>query len=332
MRDMIEHVDNENQSNVRIGEADGTVSVKTYQDIYHQITGRTQQIRKRYANHLLIEKEDVEQLHKKIMQLCDVHNIVAKNETISIFYERDRKETFTSFDRFLLYNASGHSPTTSVVFKYNFSIIPAGLKRPQEYVLTIKLSSRLAQIREIDSQQFPPFKARLFRLLGDTPAEIAVEYADYVVARGFLEAFDEWVRGCRSEQTRKLIEFLRKWSSYFPKALQLVTACIVLLFSLQAVSSIASDTSTSFETWARFSILFLGGFYLLTNLADIAGALLEDAVDSFPELSCINLNNADKKIIDEFPKQKAIVFFRALKGCVLQILLGVAASLLSKLL
>ena len=101
MSNIIEHSDNGNQSEIVIRVGDNTpISMKTYQDCYHQITGRTEQIKKRYQDDLMIDFSALEQLNHKIMQLCEVHNIVANNEVISIFHEKERKEQFTSFERF----------------------------------------------------------------------------------------------------------------------------------------------------------------------------------------------------------------------------------------
>ena len=80
MSEIVEHRDQGSGRILRVGDTNSSVSVKVYQDIYHQITGRTEQIRKRYSDNLLIEFPELEQLHIKVMQLCDVHNVVASND------------------------------------------------------------------------------------------------------------------------------------------------------------------------------------------------------------------------------------------------------------
>src|SRR5690554_3071493 len=134
MGELIEHAD-EGGNVVRVnGErGESIVPVKVYQDVYHQITGRTEEIRKRYSENILVTFDEIEQLHHKLKQICDVHNIVASNEVVTVFHEKERKEQFTSFERFRAYNANAASPTVSVVLKYNFSILLPGLTRPQGY-------------------------------------------------------------------------------------------------------------------------------------------------------------------------------------------------------
>jgi hypothetical protein len=216
---IIEHSDNGNPDEkvIRVGDSNTPISMKTYQDCYHQITGRTEQIRKRYSDDLLIDFSEFEQLHYKVMQLCDTYNIIAKNEVVSVFHEKERKEQFTSFERFRAYNASSVSPTVSVAIKYNFSIIPANLKNPQEYVLTIRLTSRVAIIQQIEKEA-PPFMRRsVFGYLSENTAEITIDYADYIIARGFLETFDEWIKGCKTTPKTRWLKPLQRWSHLVPK-------------------------------------------------------------------------------------------------------------------
>ena len=48
-------------------------------------------------------------------------------------------------------------------------------------------------------QDAPPFMGiGLYAYMAAEVAHIKVNYADYVVARGFMEAFDEWVNGCKA--------------------------------------------------------------------------------------------------------------------------------------
>lgn len=330
MGQIIEHGDNGDNRVVRVGDSDSSVSIKVYQDVYHQVTGRTEQIKQRYSDNLLIEFPELEQLHHKIMQLCDVHLVVARNEVISIFHEKERKEQFTSFERFRTYNANTTSPSVNVVLKYNFSIMPAGLQRPQEYAVTIRLTSRVAMLQQIE-QEAPPFAlGRLMSYMGDNTAEITVEYADYVIARGFLEAFDEWIRGCKTTPKKKWLSKLRRWSHLVPNFMRIVAVLLVVVFALRAIPSFFSTQSTV-ETWARFLVIYSGGTYILISLMSAAGELIEEAIDSYPALSYLKLNKGDIKLVDDFQSRKTRVVLKFVAGVLLSVILGVISSKLEKL-
>lgn len=332
MGELIEHPENGdgNIEVVRVGDSTSQVSLKVYQDIYHQVTGRTEQVRKRYYDNLLVEFPEIEQLHFKVRQLCDVHKIVASNEVISVFHDKERKEQFTSFERFRAYNANASSPTVSVVFKYNFSIILADLERPQEYVVSIRLTSRVAMLQQIE-QEAPPFmRGRLVGLVATNTAEVTIDYADYVIARGFLAAFDEWIQGCKKTPIITWLNLLQGWSHLAPKIGQLIGGALVTWFAFQSIPIFFASTSTS-EIWARFLIVYAGGAFFLVNLMASMGNLIEQVIDGYPVLSYVKLNRGDESLIHEFGERKKSVLLKFALSSLSAILLGVISAKLEKL-
>lgn len=326
MSELIEHSDSGNGSGdvVSIGHDQSPISLKVYQDIYHQITGRTEQIRQRYTDNILIDFSEIEQLHFKIMQLCDVHTVVASNEVISVFHEKERKEQFTSFERFKAYNSNATKPTVNVVLRYNFSILLSDRKQPQEYIVTVRLTSRVAMIHSME-EEIPPFmRGRLLGLSTVHTAEVSVEYADYVVARSFLEAFDEWIDGCNSKPKSKLLDIAQKYSHLIPKLMQLIMAAVLMYFCLKAYPSFFNSASP--QDWGRFFIIFGGAFYFVTSISLSAGRVIEKSLDSIQQISYLKLNKGDEKLIGKFSDRNKSTLWKFVGGCVLTIFLGVISS------
>lgn len=331
MSEIVEHRDSGNAQTASASSSNHLPSLKAYQDIYHQITGRTEQIRKRYSENILLDASDLEQLHHKILQLCDVHNVVARNETISVFHDKERKEQYTSFDRFRLYNANNPNPCVTVVMKYNFSIIPAGQQRPQEYVVTVLLTSRVALLRQAEEEAPPFLRARIASFVGDNTAEVTVDYADYVIARGFLEAFDEWMRGCKAGPKRQWLRTIQAWSYWIPRVLQTVTVLLITSYALQAIPEYFPPDSTPAH-WARFVVLYLGASFVLVAGAWAAGHFVERAIDTYPSLSYLKLNKGDERMISEFQDRTHKSILGLLSGSTLAIALGIISTKLEKLL
>jgi len=331
MGNIIEHGENGNNQVVRVGDSESHVSLKVYQDIYHQVTGRTEQISKRYPENLLIEFSEIEQLNHKIMQLSDVHNVVAHNEIVSIFHEKERKEQFTSFERFRAYNANATSPSVNLVLKYNFSIIPAGLERTQEYIITIRLTSRVAICNQIQEEAPPFITGRMIGYIASNTGEITVDYADYIIARGFLEAFDEWIRGCKTTPNSAVLKRLQRWSHIIPYAGKTIAAGLIVMFALRAIPELASSASAMSEMWARFFIIYSGGAYLVINFMGVIGRGIEESIDSYPVLSYLKLNKGDEKLIDAFVKCKDRVVLKFLLSSFVVIILGIISTELDKL-
>ena len=333
MAELIEHPDNGDDNNpaeaVRVGEGHAQVSLKTYQDIYHQVTGRTEQIRKKYTDNLLIEFREIEQLNHKIRQLCDVHKVVAENETVTVFHAKERKEQFTSFERFRTYNTNTASATVSLVLRYNFSIIPAGNSRTQEYVVNVRLISKVAALQQLQDGAPPFMRGRLFGFMVGSVVEVTVDYADYVIARGFMEAVDEWIKGCRTTPTSKTLQLLQTYSHHIPEGAQILAAGLVSYFAYQAVPGILVEGSTP-ATWAKFAITFVGGAYITVNLVKNFARLIEKAIDSFPELSYVKLNRGDELLVESEQKSRPMAWLRLAFSVIGTISLGIISSKLEK--
>lgn len=314
----------------RIGETDASISFKHYQAVYHQITGRTEQIAKRYSQNLLIESSEIEQLHHKVMQLCDIYTIAARNEVVTVFHEKERKDQFSSFERFRIYNSNTSSPTASLLLRYNFAIIPSGLNKPQEYVVTIRLNSRVAMLKQIEADAPPFMRGHMLQFLIGHTAEITVDYADYVIARSFLEAFDEWILGCKAEPDYTWLAFSRRWSHNAPRLMRLSAALAIVLYALHGVPRFFAAPGDP-ETWARFFVIYGGGFYMITSLAYVAGQIIENAIDSLTPISYLSINKGDKNLIEDFKRRKRRVILRFALGCILTLVLGVLSSWLAAL-
>lgn len=334
MSELIEHPENGNGNGngtvVHVGDRHAPVSLKTYQDIYHQVTGRTEQIRKRYTENLLIELGEIQQLNHKILQLCDVHKVVAGNNSVTVFHAKERKEQFTSFERFLAYNTNTASPTVSLVLRYNFSIIPAGNSRPQEYVVNIRLTSKVAVLEQLRNDAPPFMRGRVFGFMAGPVAEVTVDYSDYVIARGFLEAVDEWVKGCRTTPTSKILQLLQTYSHHIPEVAQIFTAGAISYFAYQAIPDVIVNGSPP-ATWARFAIIFVGGAYITLRLVKQCAQMTEKAIDTFPELSYVKLNRGDELLVASARDSKPMAWLRLAASVISTVALGIIASKLEKL-
>lgn len=331
MSDIIEHNPDGNVERiVEIGASENPISFKLYQDVYHQITGKTEQITKKYSQNLLVEFADIEQLHMKIMQLREVHSIVACNELITIFHDGERKEEFTSFEKFRMYNSSSVSPTTTLAFRYNFSILPAGSNKAREYVIKIRVVSRVALAEQMEGE-IPPFmRGRVLGMITANTAEIKVEYSDYIVARGFLESFDEWVKGCKRTEAPAIVSILQKRSHLLKTLIPMFLVASLIYFALASIPTFFGQDSTS-ETHAKFIVLYSGFAYFVIVLGGVFGRFMENAIDSYPILSYVKINKGDEAVIEKFSRGGKFVVFKFVVGVALTVVLGVISCKLDRL-
>lgn len=335
MSGVIEHdevtVVGDDERRLAVGDPSARFSVKQYQAIYNQITGRFEQIKKRYSNNLMIEMSEIEQLNHKIMQLCDVHKIIATNQTVAVFHEKERKEQFSSFDRFKLYNSNCTSPTLSIALKYNFSIIPGDLEKPQEYTIYVRLVSRIASIKNMQENGPPFFSGTVLpSLLSQSTVELKIDYVDYVIARGFFEAVDEWIDGCKAVSDPPFLRRLQKRSALIPDVAQVLTALLMIVLTVNEVESLFSSQANS-ATIARSFVIYAGWSFIFIKLMELVGSMIEQAVDSYPVISYLKINRGDEKIIDKFKNNRKKVVVKFISACILTLILGFISSNLAEM-
>src|SRR3546814_13473234 len=109
--------------NVNIGNRAGKkteVTLQQLQHIYHELTGATEEISKKYDIGFKIETEELDQLHYRIKQALEQYNVKAKNESVTVFFIDDTKQTFTTFDHFKMMNRASTSIVERVLIQYSF--------------------------------------------------------------------------------------------------------------------------------------------------------------------------------------------------------------------
>ncbi|ELY5817630.1 hypothetical protein ACOZZ4_000613 [Cronobacter dublinensis] len=308
---------------------DMDVKLKMYQEAYHHITGKTEKISFKSSADLLIDFDELNQIHHKIMQLCGVHNIIAKTESITIFHTKERKENFTSFERFKIYNKSITSPTLTALLEYNFSILPAGSRNPQQYKVTIRLNSRVALMKQMKEEAPPFMSGRLFGFMYGPTANISVEYADYVIARSFVEAMQEWVDGCKKSASKlKVLQLLQGVSHHIPGVVSFLNGIILTCFFIKNIPVVLNLHSSYLEV-LQYGILFFSSFMLTSKIATFLGRNIESVIDRYSPLSYVSLNKGDERVIDDYKKEKSRNVVSFLFSIASTVFLGVVSSLIA---
>lgn len=306
-------------------------SIQLYQQIYQHITGTTEKTKYTCSDNLLIDLDEIKQIHNKINQLCDMHHIISSNETVTVLHSKDRKEQFTSFEKFVLLSGANASPTTNVILKYNYAICPANTNKPNHYVITVRLTSRIAMQKEMEESAPPFIRGRIVTFMIADAAEITVEYADYIVARSFVEAFKDWSDGCkRVSQKTSLIQKIQPFSHFVPLVMKFLFSVLVFIYTYIYVDKYINLGGGN-ELLVKFLMLSFGGFFIIPSIAKYLGRNIEMLIDRYTPLSYIILNKGDERLYDEYQKKNNSSVKGTLLNVVLTIVLGVISAKLDKL-
>ena len=273
------------------------VSLQLIQNIYHELTGKTEDVSKSYSEYFQFCHADYEQLHHRVSQCCEQYNVKANNCSIQVYYIDDTQETFSSFERFKHFNANSSSCVESVLFTYNFLILLPKLNKPQSYTLSVRTASRISiekQMRENMPFELP----KILKLMGGRTAVVTVKYIDYVVARNLLNIVDEWLKTVNKARTNKIWDTIRKRSEYLPLIAQYSVGAIVALFILSALPRFLPEGASLLQLSQTLIFAFIG-LFAAYRAAHHLGNTAEDSLDKWSELSFVNLTAGDRNQISE---------------------------------
>lgn len=267
------------------------VSIQVLQNIYHELTGKSEEVSKSYDDAFHIVANDFKQLNHRVKQICEQYNIKASNCSINVFYINDTKDNFSSFERFESFNAGSTCAVESVLLTYNFLIILPKVHEPQSYTITIRVASPVAIQRKMNDGMFG--MPKIFKLMGGPrTAVVSVKYVDYAVARTVLNTIDEWFMALPKSQNGKIWNFMRKHTDYIPLISRYLAGLIVTAIIISDISRILPTSPTILDL-GRFLILSFVGIFAAYKIAHHVGSAAEDSLDSHVSLSYICITDGD---------------------------------------
>jgi hypothetical protein len=324
-KQIVEREEREDKSTVALGDG-SLVSMQMVQDVYNEITGKTENISKSYRIHHKTGLEDIKQLNVKIHQLYEQYNIIEDNCNVTLYHVDNCKEVYSSFERFLLSDKTSLSSIENIRLEYNFLILLPKTHRPQPYKIAIDIHSRAAIKQKAAKER--GMSKRLMYLVASRTAILGIEYIDYTVARSFQTAIDQWFGGLTQSKESKTLNFLQDNSQHISIVARYSSALFLCFyFFTQSGDWLTNDSSLAqlFE----ISVFAFGTIFIVSGIAGRFGAGIGIAVDSIQPLSYLKLTRGDEKAIEEMKidnqKSKRKSFF----SIVLTVLLNISSAFLA---
>lgn len=339
---MNNHIANDSESNgsggtsgdvAVIGESSKStqVSLQTLQGIYNELTGKSEEVGKSYSKPIQVKFSDIDQLNYKIIQACEQYNVVSSNCSATVWYVNDTRDRFSSFERFRLHNSGSVSPVESVLIKYNFLFLLPKTKQPQSYTVSIRLASRVAITKRMESEFYgaPP---SIFRLMGNRTAVIDIQYVDYLVARNFLNLIDEWFKGIPTASEFKPLHWLQVRSHLIPRVARFATAVFVALLVVTLLPIFIAQGATDLLSFGQFLGYALLGIYSAYTLSGWSATFIESSLDHYTELSYLHLTKGDEQEISKAERNNKLVIAKGIGGFILTICVSVVTKIVANIL
>ncbi|WP_171229097.1 hypothetical protein [Ruegeria sp. HKCCA4008] len=271
----------------------GEVSLQVVQDVYNDITGRTERLSRYFFDAHQIEFSDIENLHRSIQALMEQYHCVGSNCSITIRYIDEKTERVSSFQKFAAQGATRNECIEQIEIEYNFLILLPKTSEAKPYSLEIGLRNTMALPKKMEDLQASDIQRRLsfdsMRLTG----RMAIEYVDLAVARSIEAQVEDWYSGLRKQcagRVHSVIKKAEKATSIVIQGLGAFAVCSVLLMHF-------NDYPFDLQSLFRAGVVSLFCVILTIAVSRRIGFYAENQIARLMPLSLIQLTQADAELV-----------------------------------
>lgn len=320
----MKEINQSKESDVIIETSDGNnhpVSFQLMQSIYNEITGKKEELSKSIYLPFRINLNDIKQLNIKFDQFKEQYNVTNENCVVSVIYENDTKEVFSSFERFLLLNISNTSPVEVIVLKYNFLIILPKTHKPQTYEVEIRLRSLARYIVKKDKDK------ELTRIYKMATAYYEVNYVDYIVGQSLMDLTQRWFNSLNKKELSPLIKYIQRSIHSIDDIIVMFFFTLFMVFIYIALQVYIPEQVTINLSNLLKSLLI--GLILVIYSLFISGYFSRVIIRSLKKiypLSYVRVNKGDERVIEKFNTIKKSGIFKGFIALIISIVVGVVSS------
>ena len=271
------------------------ISFKMAQAFYSEITGKSEKICEKFNKSFILTIENVEQLHKRIIQATTQYSVATANASFSVEYQNDSSERFSSIDRFKTHAGTKGVPVEEVDISYHFLIILPDTKKPQEYRINIRLVSRAVKLEDIKEQtKGMPFSVPLWRFDNALTCRASIDFIDITVANAFMSVVKTWNSGLEEVEVNEFLNKLRAYARYMPALFKYGLLTAGVFYTLKVVDVYFSSATP--QTTAMFVLIAYLFNFILWKAGLFLGKKAEHHLNQLYDVSYIGFSGADQTL------------------------------------
>ena len=299
------------------------LTFKEYQEIYNDITGKTESTSISKKNSYLINLDNIIQLNHQINQTLDSLHCATRNSSVTVYHTNGQKEIFSSFERFKFYPVTNTNAIENINITYNFlEKSQGGVCKPYEISINITSTGALLQKKTRGMNE----ALDLAYLVRIPPIRARIKYVDYVIARTITTTIEDWESSIKTRAKLHFVEKIQKYSHWMRKTVHVSLPISFLIFCFLAVKDHIDYTNPDF---LRLFILTSISIKSLSFLGDILGRLIENGIDKISSPAFLVINTGDKKCYDRIKRNNLFSAIKMASGISGTIIVAIIANILT---
>ncbi|MDR7089944.1 hypothetical protein [Cellvibrio fibrivorans] len=292
--------------------------------MHQKVNSKNEEISKSYTNNILVSFNDLKELHQKTVQSIESTKPIKSTigVRIAISHNEGESEKFNSFEDFEKHNITSPNPTSDITFIYIFSIYDQEKSDFENYKITNRVRSRVAELDQLEKEAPPFISSAIISSMVTQTAKISIEYADYVKARHFTAMFDEWIKGCDESKSIKAMNYFKRISHLIPKLGKLAIYALLAIFTTQAIDTNLINNDLS----VKFIVMYASVFVITGGVCELFLRKIETSIDGYLAISYLNINKGDAKLIKRFSNRNIVSIVWSVIGATGTIVIGLGTS------
>lgn len=307
--------------------AGNEVSFQVVQDIYNDITGKseTSQVA-RFENHV-VGISDIEQLNHRITQAIEQYDCHAFNMSISVYYADGHSERFSGIERFQQLSVAINIPSTAIDIEYNFLLKLPKTKEAKPYKLYVGLLSSLGTMYELKSRNASPVEKSIALSKLRPTAKFNMEYIDLAVSQAINSMVLEWYRGVRKEK-----EWHPRLKSFFFEHWAYIVRCLAMASSAALTIFMFKGYVTGLEPLFFCTIVGVVTIQAANLISLPISTLSREWLEELGPHSKLNFSNSDSDLISSQRRKPIVMILKFGFSAATAVAIGIATTFISSLL
>lgn len=296
------------------------------QALYHELTGRTETLKKTFRDDHIITFQEIEQVCNKLNQFIEQYDVKGADFSFDVSFFGGTRQRLSSLERFMLFDVSAAEKISEIDIRFAFLLATPQVGVYQNYKVIINLRS-YALHKDFTNLRFGHSR------YSDETGSITIEYIDYVVAKSLMSHLSDWIDGCdKFDVKRRILNFLggeyEEQSGYIFSAIAMTSVlstiyAFQLFLGIDKLDDIKYLLFTIYYT-ASFSILVFvvaySAFYIFMRKASFGGV--------FPY---IIITRGDQRNYDTFiakNRERDEKYYRIMYGVVIALIVNLTSSVI----
>jgi hypothetical protein len=276
----------------------GPANLQQYQDIYQQLTRRSEaRVTFRSKRHR-IKMEHIFTLHKDIERTANTMKLCENSMEIIQRSEDDTYERWSGMEKFRIQGPEVTQITTDIELVYNMLIQLPHAENPGTYRIKIRLRNELSSLKKHRENHDELNEINLIMMSAMATARWEIEFTDMSVARTFSRVISDWYDRL-PEHPVPLAEKLSKRSRvYLSPVVRLLSSTIV------AISAFGSAVWTGEPLDSGRIAVFIIMMYVVHFLTSPLIERLKHKMACIRTAASLNITSLDGELLDDEDKSR----------------------------